>query len=271
MDLKASPRFSWCEVHEVEVGSGVFWELGPLRLWAHRGSREWSVSFERGDGALSDHVSVQLPSNVEPGGEATTVRFGFQDAPAKIRLAPAPAKRPVVVTPDEPFSLPPNEETTLYVSTPVWVGVEVGEPPVQLLEEPSHRPSDTWFGESTRDGDLCYATRTRATLDVEQLPIRSHRVLSVVRIRNRASTVLEIERIKLPTPYMSLFADTSGQLWTEELSLDREQNDEVAAVVLGTRPPAVAADAERLVGPRKKRDRGFLDRTFSGLMRELRG
>jgi hypothetical protein len=272
MDLtKSGGRFSWRDVRHIETGSGVHWELGPLRLWAYRDAREWTLCFERGEDALSDFVSVEAPPNTEPAGEATTLRFGFKKSPAVIRLTPALAKRPVVVTPEEPFSLPPKEETTLYISTPVWIGVEVGDPPVRLLEEASHRPSDTWFGRSTRDGELCYATRTRATLELAELPIRVHRAVSVVRIVNRAGSALEIEKIKLPAPFMSLFVDAGGHLWTEEVSLTREQDGELASVDVGTGPPAAVVGAEQLGGAQKTMGRGILDRTFGGLIRELRG
>jgi hypothetical protein len=271
MDLTKPGRFSWRDVHHVETGSGAHWELGPLRIWARREAREWSVSFARGDDALDAAAEAWIPSPHEPEEGATTTRFGFREPPAKIRLTPALAKRPVVVTPSEPFSLPPMQETTLHVSTPVWVGVEVGEPPAELLERASHRPSDTWFGESTRVGELCYATRTRATLDLDELPRCAHHAISVVHIRNSAGSVLEIEKLKLPAPNMSLFLTPEGSLWTEEVSLDREQEAEVAVVVLENGPPSVAAEAERIVGPRRKLDRGFLDRNFGGLIRELRG
>jgi hypothetical protein len=271
MDLMYADRLSWGAVYQIEFGSSGYWELGPLRVWARRDTREWSVSFAHGHDPLSDVAAVQIPSRSEPEGDITSRRFGFRVPPAEIRLTPALAKRPIVVTPEEPFLLPPNEETTLYVSTSVWVRVEVGEPPVQLLEEASHRPSDTWFGESTREGELCYATRTRATLDRAELPICAHRALSVVHIRNRAASVLEIEKVKLPAPNMSLFLASDGHLWTEEVSFNREQEGQVASVLLAAGPPAAATAAERLVGPRKKVDKGFMDRTFGGFIRELRG
>ena len=181
------------------------------------------------------------------------------------------APRPVVVTPEEPFLLPAQEEAVLYVSTPVWVRVQVGVPPVQLVEEASHRPSDTWFGASTRVGMLCYATRTRAAIELGELPVSVHRALSVVRIRNLAGSELAVEKVKLPAPNMSLYLTSAGQLWTDEIVLTREQDGELASVDLEPGPPAAAGGAELLSGPRAKLDKSLLDRTFSGIIRELRG
>ena len=80
MDLTHADRFSWRGVHHVEIGSGAYWELGPLRLWARRDSREWSVSFVRGDDALAEASNVQIPGPGEPEGDVTTTRFGFDVA-----------------------------------------------------------------------------------------------------------------------------------------------------------------------------------------------
>ena len=55
----------------------------------------------------------------------------------------------------------------IYVSTPLWVRVDVHDPPQFLQEIPVIRPSDTWFGPSTREGELGYAGRTHGRLNFE--------------------------------------------------------------------------------------------------------
>jgi hypothetical protein len=261
----------WRRRFEIEPGSAGFWQVGPLKLWARRERHEWLLSLARGDDALEDALVVALGSDVPQQDDTVTNRFGFRDPPSFIRLAPAPAPRPVVVTPQEPFHLPPRQGTTLYVSTPVWVSIEVGEPPIALLEEPSQRPSDSWFGPSTRVGELCYAVRVPATLELDAAPIRPHRAMSVVHINNSASTTLEVARIKLPNPNMSLFLAADGNLWTEAVTLNHQQEGELAEVELSSGAPNAASGAERLAAPRKRLDKGLLDRAFGGLIRDLRG
>ena len=53
--------------------------------------------------------------------------------------------------------------------------------------------------------------------------------------------------------------------------VDRVEEGQVAAVVLASGPPAAAGGVDRVVGPRKKLEKGVLDRAFGGLIRELRG
>lgn len=263
-------RMIWSSF-ELATGESGCWRIGPIRLWATRAPHEWCISFARFDGQLDHPVGVELPCATPPEGDVTTKRFGYHDPPSSIRLLPATAPRPLVATPIDSLLLPPGEETTLHVSTPVWVQVSLGESATMLIDEASHLPSDTWFGESTRKGELCYSFRARATFDRTALLECTHRALSVVHIQNQAKSVLEIEKVKLPAPNMSLFVTARGDLWTEDVTLVREQDGEVALVELGSGPPTDAADAKLLVGPRTTVRQGVLDRTFGGFMRELRG
>jgi hypothetical protein len=116
------------------------------------------------------------------------------------------------------------------------------------------------------EGELCYATRTSARLTVEDLPVRPHRAISVVEIKNTAKTNLTVEKLKIPTLQMSVFAAGDGQLWTETLTLERKEEDAMASVRLGKGPPRKASGAQLVRGPRSPSERGLLIRAFSGLL-----
>ena len=95
------------------------------------------------------------------------------------------------------------------------------------------RPSDTWFGPSTLEGELCYESKTAVRFNLDNVPRRPHRAISVVRIRNRTDTQLSLERLKIPLPNLSLFGTEDGQLWTESITLERDEDGENATVKLG--------------------------------------
>ena len=72
---------------------------------------------------------------------------------------------------------------TIYVSSPVWIRLETATG--TLLDElPTIRQSDTWHGPNTREGELCYASRTFCRTNIDALPIRQNRALSPVIIYN---------------------------------------------------------------------------------------
>ncbi len=171
---------------------------------------------------------------------------------------PALAPRPFVVRPDIRFSLPTKEETTLFISSPLWIKIRLGQPAVEVFDKPIYQPSDTWFGPSTIEGELCYAGRTRARLHMEQLDRVSHRVHSAIRIKNLSSSGLDLERLKLPMPNLSPFAAKDGRLWTETIRLDRREDGNFAELRLDKKPPVEVQPTELVGGPRDKAEKGVL-------------
>jgi len=243
-----------------------FWQIGPFKLWASRSAGEWRIVTERSADPLENAISIAVPSPpVEPGAGAVIRRYGFKRTDGSLRLSPLPADRPVVARPETPFSLAPGQEMAVYVSSPLWIGVAAGKPPIVLREEATYRPSDTWFGPSTMEGELGYAVRTAARLSLAEIPVRPHRAVSAVRIRNRAKGLLDLEKLKLPMRNLSVFGSADGRLWTEAVTLSREEDGDFAALRLEKGPPPDAAGSTLITGPRDRPTRGLLIRAFGGV------
>jgi hypothetical protein len=256
----------WYGSFELALDSAGTWRIGPYRLWAWRAEHEWRIATQRDSDSMTDACHVEIPSpEREPPVHAELHRFGFTSAPAAITLRPFLADRPVVVSSESPLLLPRAEEITLYVSTPAWIQVVIGDSDT-ILEESLYRPTDTWFGPSTMRGELCYAVRTSARLRLESLPVRPHRIVSAVQIVNRGKTHLSFDRIKIPTPQMAVYGTPAGQLWTETVTLERYQDQDEASVRLGSGPPPQAVGATRIQGPRSVVERGLLTSAFSSLV-----
>lgn len=243
-----------------------FWRIGPMKLWLRRLLNEWRIAHcsegDPNDGALEVRLPVEPR---EPGAEFEVVRFFFRQPPDDLSLLPAPADRPVIIRSETPLCIPANEEITLYVSTPLWVRLQVGRPEKLLLELPLYRPSDTWFGPNTREGEIAYAGRTQGRLHLEDLPFRPHRAVTPVLIRNLAEESLLLERINVPVPYLSLFSAADGGLWTQGLTLEREAEKGLAVIYLDKDPPRQAPDARPVCGPRERAEQNLLKRTFGAL------
>ena len=134
-------------------------------------------------------------------------RFACGATEDAIELLPVLADRPVVSRPDVPLHLLGGAAIGLYVSTPIWVRLKTGTR--VLLEVPSRAMKNTWFGDHG-SGELCYGSRTRARMRLGELPIRSHRAVTRVELRNRSSRTLDLERLNLPVPQLRLFASAEG-------------------------------------------------------------
>ncbi len=271
----AAPRW-WGET-TVPTDEARRWVLGPTRLWFVRRPHEWLVSSGASDTAADAGLDASVEADVAEASaavpdDATTMRFSFGATEPRLRLAPRLADRPVVVRPDTPFYVPAGEEARLFVSTPLWVRVSVGTKDTFLIELPSHRLSDTWFGPNTLDGELCFAARTSARLELASLPRRAHRAVTPVVVRNRAAEPLLLDRLKVPVGLLSLFADDSGAVWTERVTLVREQDGDLAAIQLDRGAPreALAAGGAApvpLAGPRQATESRLTLRAFTRLFR----
>ena len=267
MNETPTPAISWAGEYRLAAGDCASWQIGPFKLWASMLSSEIRLAFDRGSDPLDSTLVVSASNATSEPPEGSKVRrFGFSQPPGSIELVPCLADRPIVVSPGDPLILPPHEQTTLFISTPLWVMVMAGKGTSPLLDQPTHRVTDTWFGPSTMEGELCYATRTNARMNLENLPVRPHRVISTVEIRNEAKSDLSIEKLRIPAQQMSVYATGAGHFWTESVTLDRKEEGETAAVRLGKGPPQQAPAANPVGGPRTQLPRGVLTRAFAGLL-----
>lgn len=261
---------TWFGDVRIEQGDAAWWRVGLLELRIVHRAREWRIGWWQSDEPDAD-AAVRAEHDVGPEtedwpGDASVLRFATGDsASPMLRLSPRLADRPIVARPELPFSVMAGEETELYLGTPIWI--EVGRPgATPLCEVPCRRLSDTWFGPSTISGELGYATATKARLRAENLPLGPQRALTRVRLVNRASNPLRLERISLPVPNLKLYHDAgSGAFWTQSVTVERDKDGETARVTMGRRPPGLE-EAARVAEPRERHNTNVMERALSFLM-----
>lgn len=261
----SAPQFWWGK-YRLNLGQHAFWQIGPLRLDIQRFQQEIRVSHDEDGVWTEDSGPWRFES--EPGETRElehTDRFIFSSTRDELELLPALADRPVVSRPVTPLALPAGEETTLYISTPLWLQLRPAGSDKVFFDIPIQRPSDTWFGHSTREGELCYASRTLARLRLEEVQARPHRAITPLVIINRSETPLVFERLNLPAPFLSIFADGNGTLWTEPVTMKQEEDEETASLEVGRHAPAQAPGARLIASPRKQGDKAIWHRAFSAV------
>jgi hypothetical protein len=168
--------------------------------------------------------------------------------------------------PEIPFHILPGQKVTLFVSTLLWIQIEVGEPRVLLQDIPIYQPSDTWFGPSTMEGEICYSGRTRAKLKFEELIFRPHRAVTVVLLRNRSEEAVFLERLNLPVHNLALYEAVDGYLWTQSVTLEIMTRNQSSHLRLNQVAPAQAEAARLVRGPREKPDQNILTRVLHYLI-----
>jgi len=255
----------WWGDYEIAKNQTLRWQIGPKILWISRGDKEWKVASIEAQDPLDSRLIVAETTNEPDGDDIDVWRFAVKSESNAVRLVPALPDRPLIVKTTKPVFVPSMEETILFVSIPLWLRIVAGGGSSELMDSAIVRPSDTWFGPNTMKGDLCYASQMSARLHIENLPLRPHRSITSVRIRNNSILKLHIERLKIPVNNLSLFASEKGHLWTEALTLEQENDTDKANVRLDKKP-ALTMESTLVTQPRTKISRGFLLDTFGGLL-----
>ena len=265
MSSDTSASTFWWGSFNLENEQCKEWHIGPLKFIVRRLENEWQIAHERIDDydnketiwEISD--TDQLPETL-----ADNSRYVFHDTSSELSITPKLADRPIISRPLTPFNLTAGEEVTLYVSSTLWLELSTGSAPKKTLKEIAiQRLSDTWFGPSTLEGELCYASTSHCRLNLEELPHRPHRAITPVLIRNMAETSLSLERLNLPAPLLALYASSTGQLWTPQITLTREKDGDMAELKIDNKAPDQEQVMVQLSEPREKADSSVLFRAFN--------
>lgn len=240
--------------------------MGPLKLVIGHDSDQWLVAAEHGE---EPETATAANIDVRPGlPEEFEERYVHARGRNRLVLEPVLADRAVVIRPYQPIFLLSGQEVTLYLSTPVWIRIRAGESPVLLRELASVTLSDTWFGPSSREGEVCYAGKTRALQRLEDLPVRPHRAITPLKIRNDAPEPLPLEKVSLPVPMLSLYGTADASLWTQRVNLIREDASDQARIRVEPTPPDIGQKLELLARPRQESRSGVM-RAFGRILRTV--
>lgn len=261
MPNELKPLIPWWGDFDVPLGAARRWRIGPLTLRVSRLQGEWRIAREMGDDPTHEEIEVGTLESQEDVHKPLKIneRIGFAGKETKLTLEAALPDRSVVSRPESTFLLPAGERLTIYVGSPLWVQLKVGD---RLLADiPTFRPSDTFFGRTTMEGELCYASRTYCRVRLEDTIRRPHRSITAVEIRNLARAPLPLERVQLPVSHLALYRAADGRLWTQDVTFERGETAD--AVKLAKGKPTHAEGAELLTLPRLD-DHNLLKR-FSSL------
>ncbi len=256
----------WWGSFDFQTDAARCWRIANLELWVHRLPKEWRIGFRE-----TSHSDIEKNSFAINGGDKipdeflNPERYLVSKTRDTLLVRPALAPRPVVVRPDSPLHIPGGISVSLFVSTPVWMQFCVDEQAAPLRELAIVRPSDTWFGSNTMEGELCYSARSRGTLDANSISYKPHRAVTQIHIRNLAQETLVLDRISLPVGLLALYADSQERLCTQDISLTREDDAEFARVDIEDNPPDQAKHGSRITAPRDTADKGILLRAFQSI------
>ena len=262
-----SQTATWWQDWSFQPGKGGQWSIGASVVEAFREPGEWLITHKS---SAVDEWEAQpwaFRALDERPVEGQIERFVAGEDADQISLRPMLADRSVVARPRAPLHVLPGEQTRVYVASPVWVELIAGARQRSITQIAAVPMSDTWFGSTTLNGEVAYSLRTFARSRLSEVPHHHYRVVTPVVLRNESDEQLELDRMNLPIPYLSVFAAETHELWTERITLTRREDREMAELEAGHGAPREATGAKRLSIPRRRRPEGLLVRAFGSLLR----
>lgn len=207
LELPSEEQSSWWGRFSVEEDQSRFTKIGNIVLCIDHYNSEWHIA------SYNESEKKMLSKNL-----------GVQILKGDLSLMPILPDRAILFSLERSFFLPVQSSMTLYLSTPAFIRIEVGNPPIYLDEIPTEILSDTWAGKNTLAGELCYYGNSFATLRLEDVPRDNIHVTTPITLMNQSTENILIKELKMPAPFLSIFSDSQNHLWSEQITIAFEQD-----------------------------------------------
>ena len=241
--------------------------IGALELFVTYLPNEWQFHhrYVTDDESKSERKVALSPIKNLPKDNAELTRFIQTNDQHELKFHPRLANRSIVAKPHSPVFLPPKQSVTIFISTPIWLAIHVDGQEQALLELATFHLPDTWFGPKPHIGELCYASRFSGRTNLDSLPRRAGRIITPVCIKNNAADNLKLEKISIPSEYLSIYMTENGELWTPTLSVFREVDQKKTVVRIDKALHPVLEKATLISKPRVSDPSGLMSKTIDTL------
>jgi hypothetical protein len=242
-------------------------EIGALELFVSHTNFEWQFRHcyltsdeTKNEKKISWKAVKDLNKN-----KFELMRFIQSHESDHLKIRPMLADRNIVAKPHEPIFLPSNQSVTLYLSTPVWLGLYVNSSESPLFQLSTFQLSDTWFGPKPHLGELCYSSQFSGRMNLDSLPRRSGRVITPIKIVNNGTDNLKLEKLSIPCEYLSIYLTAKSELWTPTLTVTREVDSSKTQVKIEPELHPKLENAELVSTARVNDQSGLLIKTINML------
>ena len=242
------------------------WSIGQRAILLKRKATEWntwnieSVAQEHDDITLSDGANFTVESTDVVG------RFLEKSTSDTVKVFPLLADRTVIARPSSPLVILAGEKIQLFISTPIWFCAHTVPSGKCIVDLPFWRPSDSWFGSSTIDGQLCYAKYTSAKTQLEDLDLHSHKATTSIIVVNNHDQPFTINRINVPVNHLHLYSDEQNNLWTSRLTIEIKNDSSDVELIVDKSVSSELAPLTFISSPRVSLGHGKLIRRISNLL-----
>lgn len=236
--LEINENANWWGQYQIEEEQSRYFKIGHIILCIDRFNQEWHITtYQEED--LPPLESIKS----RPKSPKKIFKTFAAQTTNELTLFPTLPDRTILSKIEYPFYIPGGETLSLFISTPIWIRIEVGSPALLLDEIPTELLQKTWLSKNTLEGELCYANRNHHySTQVEDLPENDSIVISPISIINRSKDTLLLQEINLPVPNLSIYHDNKNRLWTEHIQIYQDTYDIISTEIVKG-PPKLFKDA----------------------------
>jgi len=211
-------KYGICRDFDLSESQTLYCEIGSLRLWLKKIKSEVILAHcqsEEVDEFFS-YSEDEIPEN------AKQTRWSWEGSKLEVSLAPTLHDRDLVFRAMKPIFLPSKERVDFYVSP--CVKLQISFNGKFIINLPIIRYSETWFGKDPTIGDLCYAVKTRGTIDPDEIIKKKYRFICHVSVYNEGASPISIDKLKVLTEYLRLYQDGEGYLYSDSLVIKQSED-----------------------------------------------
>lgn len=246
----------WWKHYKINSPVTHEWKIGPFTLWLKAENQIAHWGFDRKNDPLDNEFLKSISEK-----DISTFKNNFRTnwISNEIKFIPQSPDRAIIAHFRTPHKLLPREKIILFISSPLWLKLEMNNS--YILDEALYMPSDTWFG-SSMNGELAYATKVNCQFSLKDMPIRPHRVISMIEIENTTSELVTLHHLKLPIQFLNIYEASNDLLFTEKVIYKLQNREPKISVKFSEN---IGLDFNKLVkvgSARKKFDHKFFKKTF---------
>lgn len=235
-----------------------YWKIGLCKIWIQNIADEWLVAIER----ISEEEDTIIAQHGEKPENLTWNRYIYKSELNIIRFVPCLPDRPIVVDPELPIRILPDNSALFFVSIPSWIRIFTGtQGKIMLLEVPAEVLSNTWFGDPM-EGELCYSFKTLARRSLKDINPRPHRIYCPVNVYNGATVPLEFQKLCIHVENLRVYKGKE-LLLTNEIDIIFLGDDQPSQIKLSGRKPSIDKDCKLICEARMPSKGSLLKRSFS--------
>lgn len=239
--------------------------FGQLHLWVRREAQQWQIAYENELEAAEERFSLSFSEQAMPETQSPT-RWILDEQVESFRLRPLLPDRPLIVRPESPVCLMPEQTVRFFIDIPLWLELSFGGKAAKGLEIPSLRLSNSWFGTPT-SGELCYAMKTPARLHQQDLEPSVQRAVFPLEVMNRSTETLNFERLCIRPQHLSIYEGKTS-LWTNRGRASYRGADTWSRVAYAAGLPGFDGVKRRVGRAREKTRRGGIQKTFDSFKKK---